>query len=103
MWAQSYAPLGNRVLSTLCAALPVVVLLGALAVLRLKAHAAALLGLATALVVAVAIFGMPGRMAAATAVYGIGYGLFPIGWIVLNVIFLYQLTEERGLFRVLRG
>ena len=103
MWPQSYDPLGSRVLSTLCAALPVLVLLGTLAVLRLRAHTAALLGLATALVVAVAVFGMPARMAAAAAVYGIAYGLFPIGWIVLNVIFLYQLTEERGLFLVLRG
>jgi lactate permease len=102
MWSQSYDPLHNVALSTLCAALPVVVLLGTLAVLRVKAHLAALLGLATALVIAVTIFGMPARMALSTAAYGIAYGLFPIGWIVLNVIFLYQLTEQRGLFAILR-
>ena len=88
MWPQSYDPLHNVVLSTLCAALPVVVLLGTLAVLRVKAHVAALLGLATALAIAVSIFGMPVGMALGTAAYGIAYGLFPIGWIVLNVIFL---------------
>src|SRR5438093_13664619 len=102
MWPQSYDPLGSRVLSTLCAALPVLVLLGTLAVLRVKAHVAALLGLATALVVAVAVFGMPARMALGTAVYGVAYGVFPIGWIVLNVIFLYRLTDQRGLFAILR-
>jgi lactate permease len=102
MWSQSYDPLHNVALSTLCAALPVVVLLGTLAVLRVKAHIAALLGLATALAIAVSIFGMPVGMALGTAAYGIAYGLFPIGWIVLNVIFLYQLTEQRGLFAILR-
>jgi len=102
LWPQSYDPLHNVVLSTACAALPVLVLLGTLAVLRVKAHVAALLGLATALVVAVAVFGMPARMALGTAVYGVAYGLFPIGWIVLNVIFLYHLTDQRGLFAILR-
>jgi lactate permease len=102
MWPQSYDPLHNVALSTLCAALPVVVLLGTLAVLRVKAHIAALLGLATALAIAVSIFGMPVGMALGTAAYGVAYGLFPIGWIVLNVIFLYHLTEQRGLFAILR-
>ena len=102
MWSQGYDPLGNPVLSTLCAALPVVVLLGALGLLRMKAHLAALLGLLTSATVAVFIFQMPAGMAASTAVFGAAYGLFPIGWIVLNVIFLYHLTNERGLFKVLR-
>ena len=85
------------------AALPVVVLLGSLALGHVKAHYAALLGLATALLVAIFAFHMPGRLAAATAVYGVGYGLFPIGWIVLNVIFMYQLTVESGRFKVLQS
>src|SRR5437899_2878935 len=79
MWPQSYDPLSNGLLSTLCAALPVLVLLGTLAILRLKAHTAALLGLATAFAVAVLIFGMPVRMALGTAAFGVAYGLFPIG------------------------
>jgi lactate permease len=102
MWPQVYDPLDHVVLSTVVAALPVVVLLGAIGLLRLKAHLAALLGLATALAIAVLVFGMPARMALMTAAFGAAYGLFPIGWIILNVIFLYQLTEQRGQFAILR-
>jgi len=100
-WSQGYDPTGFWWLSTLIAAVPVVVLLGALA-LHIKAHYAALAGLATALVVAIFGFHMPARMAGATAVLGAGYGLFPIGWIVLNVIFMYQLTVDCGRFDVLK-
>jgi lactate permease len=102
MWPQVYDPLGQVALSTLLAALPVVVLLGSIAFLRLAAHWAALVGLATALAIAILAFGMPARMALATAAYGSAYGLFPIGWIILNVMFLYQLTEQKGQFAILR-
>ncbi len=101
-WHQVYDPLGNGLLSTLVAALPIAILLGGLALVRLRAHVAALLGLAAALLVAVAAFGMPAAMAARTAVLGAAYGLFPIGWIILNVIFLYDLTCEKGHFAVMR-
>jgi lactate permease len=101
-WSQVYDPIGNAFLSTLLAALPVVVLLGGLAFLHLRAHVAALAGLTAALLIAILVFGMPVQMALATAGYGAAYGLLPIGWIILNVIFLYQLTSEAGLFATLR-
>src|SRR5689334_12644982 len=102
-WAQNYNPFGQPLLSTLAATLPLVGLLGSLAFLKIRVHYAALLGLGLALALALLVYGMPPRAAAAAAVYGAAYGLFPIGWIILNLIFLYQLTVNRGLFSVLRG
>ncbi|MEW6305328.1 MAG: L-lactate permease, partial [Verrucomicrobiota bacterium] len=102
-WSQNYDPLQSVVLSTLVAALPVVVLLGAIAFGHVKAHIAALLALGVSLVIAVGIYKMPLDAAAATAGFGAAFGLFPIGWIILNLIFLYQLTVDKGLFTILRG
>src|SRR3989454_1458750 len=102
LWQQDYDPLRNPVLSTMVAALPVVVLLSAIAIFRIRIHFSALLGLAVALLVARLAYRMPLEAAAATTVYGAAYGLFPIGWIILNLIFLYQLTVQKGLFSVLR-
>ena len=101
-WTQSYIPLGSLYLSALVAATPVIALLAALAFFHVKAHWAALLGLALAQITAIFVFGMPGRMAVATALNGAAFGLFPIGWIVLNAIFVYDLTVATGKFEVVK-
>jgi lactate permease len=101
-WIQVYDPAGNPWLSTLAAALPIVLLLVALAVLEWKAQWAALAGLTSALIVSVFLYGMPVQTAAATAVYGAAYGLFPIGWIILNAVFLYNLTVTTGQFEIVK-
>ncbi|ABS25645.1 L-lactate permease [Anaeromyxobacter sp. Fw109-5] len=101
-WIQGYTPLGNLFLSALVAALPVVVLLGALAFFHVKAHVAAVLGLVLALAIAIFVYGMPAQMAGATALYGAAFGLLPIGWIVLNAIFVYDITVKTGKFEVVK-
>jgi len=102
MWNQVYNPLNSEVLSTLAAAIPVVTLLVLLASGRVKAHFAALIALLAAILVATVIFTMPAGLAIRAAVLGVVTGFFPIGWIVLNVIFLYQLTKDTGAFETLQ-
>jgi len=97
-WAQRYDPLASPLLSTLVAAIPVVVLLAAIASGKVHAHVAALLGLAAAILCATVVVGMPWTAALAASVMGAAYGLLPIGWIILNTIYLYQLTKEQGAF-----
>src|SRR5664279_4693465 len=102
VWAQTYDPLGHWWLSTMVAAVPVLVLLGAMALLKWKAHVAAMVGLATALAIAVIVYHMPVVLAFTTTLYGAAYGLFPIAWIILPVIFLYHLTVTTGRFATLQ-
>jgi lactate permease len=102
VWPQNYEPLGSGALSTLVAALPAAALLLGMTLGRLRIHTAALTGLAVALVVAMAGYRMPVRLAFGAAGYGAAFGLFPVGWIILNVMFLYELTVRRGLMDVLR-
>jgi lactate permease len=102
-WLQNYDPLGHRVLSTAVAMLPILVLLGSIAWLRIRIHLAALGGLAVAFLVAALAYRMPLSAVTAATLYGAAFGLFPIGWIILNLIFLYQLTVRRGWFDVLRS
>ena len=102
IWQQVYDPFGNMVISTALAAVPVVVMLVALGFMHIKAHIAAALGLAAAVLVAVFAYGMPAGMAGTAALYGGFTGLLPIGWIVLNIIFLQQLAEQNGSFKILQ-
>jgi lactate permease len=102
MWNQVYDPFNNWILSTLAAALPVVTLLVLIASNKVKAHIAAIVALIVANLVAISIFTMPSGLALRATVLGAVTGFFPIGWIVLNVIFLYRLTVEKGTFETLQ-
>ena len=103
-WNQIYNPVaGNILWSALVAAIPVVVLLGLLAFFHMRAHLAAIIGLASSLLVAIFIYQMPVSLALASAANGAAYGLFPIGWIVLCAIFIYDITVETGQFEIIRA
>ncbi len=102
VWQQVYDPFHSMALSTLAAAIPVAVMLIGLGFLHLKAHLAAGAGLFAALLIAVVGYGMPAEMAGKAAILGGLTGLMPIGWIVLNIIFLHQLTEQNGSFKILQ-
>ena len=103
MWNQIYNPLGSAFLSTCAAALPVVTLLVLIASNKVKAHIAAIVALIVANLVAIVIFTMAADMSLRATVLGAVTGFFPIGWIVLNVIFLYRLTVEKGAFETLQS
>jgi lactate permease len=101
-WTQAINPLGNLGLSALVDALPIIFLFCALALWRMKGHIAGLITLVLALVLAVGVHGMPLNMALLTTVYGVMMGLFPIGWIVITAVFLYNLTVKTGHFEVIK-
>src|ERR1700730_14843305 len=102
MWSQVYYPFNNSALSTIFAALPVVTLLVLIASNKVKAHIAAIIALIVANLLAIFVFTMPAGMSLRATVLGAVTGFFPIGWIVLNVIFLYRLTVEKGVFETLQ-
>src|SRR6185295_2267563 len=102
MWNQVYNPFNNAVFSTIAAALPVVTLLVLIASGKVKAHIAAIVALIVANLIAIFLFTMPANMSLRATVLGAVTGFFPIGWIVLNVIFLYRLTVEKGAFETLQ-
>ena len=101
-WSQNYSPLVSGTLSALVAALPVVTLLGLLAFWHVRAHFAALAGLVVAAIIAIFVFQMPVKLTLAAGGYGAAFGLFPIGWIILNAIFIYNIAVETGQFAILQ-
>jgi len=102
MWNQVYNPLNNATLSTLAAAVPVVTLLVLIASGKVKAHIAAIIALVVANIITIAVYHMPANMSVRASLLGVVAGFFPIGWIVLNVIFLYQVTVSTGRFELLK-
>jgi len=101
-WNQNYDPLGHWWLSTLVAALPIFVLLGLLAGLKVRAHLCAVAGAATAILCAIFVFGMPASLAVSSFFYGSAFGLLKIVWIVIAAVFLYDISVETGQFEIMK-
>ncbi len=102
MWNQVYNPLNSAALSTIAAAVPVVTLLVLIASGKVKAHIAAVIAVIVTNLIAIFVFTMPAGMSVRATLLGVVTGFFPIGWIVLNVIFLYQVTVSTGRFELLK-
>ena len=101
-WTQVYDPFHNWILSTLVAALPILVLFGLLAGLRLRPHWCAMAAAATAALVAVTAFHMPPALAGMSFLFGVGFGLLKIAWIVLAAVYLYDISVATGQFEIMK-
>ena len=101
-WTQVYDPFGHWWLSTLVATLPILVLFGLLAGLKVKPHWCAIAGAVTAVLVAVLFFKMPLILAATSFGYGVAFGLLKIAWIVLAAVYLYDISVETGQFEIMK-
>jgi lactate permease len=101
VYRQVLDPVGSPALTAALAALPLVVLLALLGVVRMKSHWAALIGLATAVLIAVGVYGMPLGQAADGAIEGAAFGLFPIVWIILNAVWISKLQRSSGHFDII--
>jgi lactate permease len=101
-WTQVYDPLGHWWISTLIAALPIIVLFTLLAGLKVKPHWCAIAGAATAVLVAIIFFKMPPVLAALSFGYGVAFGVLKIAWIVLAAVYLYDISVETGQFEIMK-
>ena len=101
-WTQVYDPLGHWWLSTMVAALPIFVLLGMLAGLKIRPHWCAIAGATTSVLVAMFVFGMPARLATVSLLYGGAFGLLKIVWIVIAAVFLYDISVDTGQFEIMK-
>jgi lactate permease len=102
VWSQVYDPLNNTILSTLVCAIPVIVLLGGLGIFRIRAHYAAIAGLVAAAIIATLVIKMPAEMTLSAGFYGALFAATTICWIIFNLIFLYRMTLQVGLFKILQ-
>ena len=102
-WVQNYDPTGNIWLSALVAVIPIVFFFVALTKLKMKAITAGAITLLITMILAVLFYKMPVSMTLISAVYGMGYGLFPIAWIIIAAVFLYKITVNTGQFSIIRS
>ncbi|MCX5829088.1 MAG: lactate permease LctP family transporter [Deltaproteobacteria bacterium] len=102
-WAMNVNPMGNLALSALVAAVPILFLFLGLTVLKMKGHWAAIIATTLAVVVACVVYGMPAQYAGLSVVYGALFGLFPVCWIVITALFIYNMSVKTGQFEVIKN
>jgi lactate permease len=103
-WIHNYAAVGGSVgLTAIVVSIPIFFLFWALAIQRMKGHIAGPLTLLLTIVLVVAVYGMPVSAAVSASALGMANGLFPIGWIILTAVFLYNLTVESGQFEIIKS
>ncbi len=102
-WQMNVDPLGNIGLSALVAAIPILFLFWALAIKHMKGHFAALGGTSLAVLIAIFVYGMPVDLAALSTLYGGAFGLFPVCWIVITALFIYNMSVKTGQFEVIKN
>lgn len=101
-WIQTIDPLKNIPLSALVAAIPVIFIFWAL-IKKMKGYVTSLLALAIAIFIALLIYGMPLKLAMLSTLHGSLYGLFPISWIIISAVFLFNVTVKSGQFEVIKS
>lgn len=102
VWKQVIDPFNSIALSVLVAAIPILFIFWALIIRKMKGYQASLLATALAMVLAVLVYGMPLKLALLSAAHGALYGLFPICWLVVMAVFLFNLTVKSGQFEIIK-
>jgi lactate permease len=102
-WTQVINPLSNIALSALVASLPILFIFWALIIKKMKGFKASLLTVVVTILIAIAVYGMPAKLAFLSALYGAMYGLFPICWIILGAVFLFNITVKSGQFEIIKS
>ncbi|HEY9488417.1 MAG TPA: L-lactate permease, partial [Chryseosolibacter sp.] len=101
-WTQVVDPLNNIGLSALVALIPILYIFWALIIKKMKGYQASLIATLLAIVIAITVYDMPIKIAMLSTGHGILYGLFPICWIVLSAVFLFNITVQSGQFEIIK-
>src|SRR6476620_2585232 len=102
LWTQVINPFGNIYVSALMAIIPIAFIFWALIVRKLKGYQASLYALIISVLIAIFCYGMPVKLAFLSSLHGAVYGLFPICWIVITAVFLFNLTVRSGQFEIIK-
>ena len=102
-WTQVVDPLNNIGLSALIAAVPILFIFWALIIKKMKGYQASLFTALIAIILAIFVYGMPLKLAASSVIHGVFYGLFPICWVIIGAVFLYNVTVKSGQFEIIQN